>query len=242
MAEDAGRCARGGRWDLIESSTDDPKDIIDANLFQPRVLREQVVTLSHANRPVSPGGATEPAERFTEEHYGAVVDGQELREDNARFLLGLAEAREANPEFDRQLQVGDEGLISEATRRAILRAENSVQVYHFLCVNPQLVDELARMEPHAAAIAVRVISKDLENGRALPPDADYAAWAAHRNAQRGQGTRSQWLICPIGTINGGLRLAVWGVPSRKAGISATRRRSDGELDHLSVHRHGRRVR
>ncbi len=41
MRDDA-REAGGGI--LIESSTDDPKDIIDANLFQPRVLREQVVT------------------------------------------------------------------------------------------------------------------------------------------------------------------------------------------------------
>jgi hypothetical protein len=185
---EAAREASGGI--LIESSTDDPKDIVTANMFQPRVVHEQTVTLSHAHRPSEPGGPTEPSERLTEERYGGVVDGAELRADQARFLRGLAEACEADPQFDREVQSGDSGLISEGVRRAILKAENSVQTYHFLCVSPEVTDELARMDPYLAAVAVRQISKDLQNGQALPQNASYSEWAAHRNryaAQRGHG-------------------------------------------------------
>jgi hypothetical protein len=183
---DAAREATGGI--LIESTTDDPKDVIEANLFQPKVTYEQVVTLSHQVRPSEPGGPTEGEGDVSEERFTRWRDGAELRSDAARHQKNLAAARKSNPDFDLETRAGDELPLSEAARRAVLRSENSAQVYHFLSVIPAVANELATMHPHAQAVAIRVISHDLANG--MPPDSSYSAWRDARNqytARRRQG-------------------------------------------------------
>jgi hypothetical protein len=48
------------------------------------------------------------------------------------------------------------------------------------------------MHPHEAATLVRIISSDLKNGQALPPNASFSEWAARRNryeAGRGRNAR-----------------------------------------------------
>jgi hypothetical protein len=176
-ARDAAREATGGI--LIESSTDAPEDALIANMMQPQVARDQVVVVSHLVRPDS-SGATE-SERFTVEHFGGIEDGEELRRDHAKFRKNLESFRAETPDFDALVASAGDLQIQDSVRRVIVKADNGPQVFHFLLSSPELVRSLAAMDALAAAASVRQISRDLENGQALPANAAYGDYANYMN-------------------------------------------------------------
>jgi hypothetical protein len=117
------------------------------------------------------------------EHFNKIEDGEELRRDHAKFLKNLESFRAETPDFDIVVASGGELRISDAVRRTIVKADNGPQVFHFLCSSPELVRTLADMDPLEAAAAVRQISRDFANGRALPDNASYGDYANHMNSR-----------------------------------------------------------
>ncbi len=174
---DAARAATGGL--LVESTTDDPEAVLAANVMQPLTEREQTVVVSHPVRPSQSSGATE-WEHFTVENYGGPYDGAELRKDGARFLKNLEAFREATPGFDVATATAAELPMQESVRRAILKADNGPQIFHFLCLSPGVTTELSRMPPLEAAVAVRQMARDLQMGT-VDPQGSYQDWRNEMN-------------------------------------------------------------